>query len=316
MFVEANVMSLLKDAEIRHFLDPHSAVYTFATSKRLRLMKRRHEQMATACGMLIGSSKLVDALRGLGLLEVTINTDKSDVIPDVEELVEEKKRQRRTWVESDEEKRSECVSDMAGVEELSLESLDDPVSGPTAEADGSDRRRSFGADKRGWMEVDLSDKADEAVVRVVSFGGDESLSQEDIVRTLQEEYGIREGLDLSAISSLAANATASPDRAIRGNFVVARGLGRQVPSIGHIEFTFLAGIEDDDPFDYEALRSAMASRSITQVTERTIAACLVMPGQELAVFHPAGAEGGRQGPETPPQARGLLQAGSLRQAER
>ena len=155
MFVEANVMSLLKDAEIRHFLDPHSAVYTFATSKRLRLMKRRHEQVATAGGMLIGSSKLVDALRGLGLLEVTINTDKSDVIPDVEELVEEKKRQRRTWVESDEEKRSECVSDMAGVEELSLESLDDPVSGPTAEADVWRAKRWMMTNHRTGKETEL-----------------------------------------------------------------------------------------------------------------------------------------------------------------
>ena len=92
MFVDADVLSILKEAKIRHFLDLRDATYREQTSRRMRLKKKRHEQVAFAGGMLLGSQKELEALLDIGLLELTIDTDKSDVVPAVQELKEEKAR--------------------------------------------------------------------------------------------------------------------------------------------------------------------------------------------------------------------------------
>ena len=98
MFVEAEVLSILVDSQVRHFLKPTEAKYVNTTAKRLRLSKRKHEQIANAGGMLMGSEKQIQALREIGVSEVLINTDKSDVLPDLPELARgtgEKERSKR-----------------------------------------------------------------------------------------------------------------------------------------------------------------------------------------------------------------------------
>ena len=94
MFVEAQVLSILVDGGIRHFLDLKDATYRESGKKRLRLAKRKYTQVSTQGGLLLRSRKLVDRLREVGAIEVTINTDKSDVVPDLEELRQEKARRQ------------------------------------------------------------------------------------------------------------------------------------------------------------------------------------------------------------------------------
>jgi len=56
MFLEASVLSVMKDDSVRHFLDLRAAAYSEPTSRRLRLMKRRHEQVNASGGMLVRSA--------------------------------------------------------------------------------------------------------------------------------------------------------------------------------------------------------------------------------------------------------------------
>jgi len=86
MFIEAEVLSILVDGEVRHFLKPTAAAFVSSTAKRLRLSARKNEQIAHAGGMLMTSEKQIKALQEIGVSEVVINTDKSDVIPDLPEL--------------------------------------------------------------------------------------------------------------------------------------------------------------------------------------------------------------------------------------
>jgi hypothetical protein len=66
MFLEASVLSVMKDESVRHFLELRGASYSESTSRRMRLMKRRHEQVTAAGGMLVRSDAQVEALQGPG----------------------------------------------------------------------------------------------------------------------------------------------------------------------------------------------------------------------------------------------------------
>lgn len=165
MFLEASVLSVMKDDSVRHFLELRGAAYSESTSKRMRLMKRRHEQVTAAGGMLVRSDAQVEALQGLGVIEVTINTDKSDVVPDLPELKEEKAKAGPAERAGDGDDDSISVSDLDAPETPTHPDEHGPQ---TPAAPGvSDRRRNFGPRKSGWMKVEVSHARNDAVIQVL-----------------------------------------------------------------------------------------------------------------------------------------------------
>ena len=57
MFVEANVLSVMVGNEIRHFLELSDAALEEISSKRLRIKRRKVDEVSGMGGMLLRSEK-------------------------------------------------------------------------------------------------------------------------------------------------------------------------------------------------------------------------------------------------------------------
>ena len=279
MFVDADVLSILKEAEIRHFLDLRDATYREQTTRRMRLKKKRHEQVAFAGGMLLGSQKELEALLDIGLLELTIDTDKSDVVPDVQELKEEKARRDSGDDDVDIDSLDESVSLSA-----STADVETPQRARRIDAGSTERRRNFGPANSGWMKVEVDREEAEGILQVISFGGDASLTEDDIVECLNNEYGMTNKLDDEMIRRLAKQAASAPNRVIRGHFTIARELELDPSAIGEIEYTCLEDVPADTALQYGELKEAFSRRTLSEVMGNPLPVRVVMPGEELAVF--------------------------------
>ena len=280
MFVIADVLSILVDAEIRHFLDFREAAFDEPGSGRIRLMKRKYRSVANSGGMLVKSAKQVSSLIEVGLSTVTIDTDKSDVVPDVAELQEEHSARQALGADED-------------ADELAVSSLDDPDAEegkketrravPSVEV-GATGRRNFGPSGMGWMKVESDHARGEAVMTVISFGGDDGLRASDVRDVLEEGYGITSGIDEEMVQRLAEQALSSPNRVIRGHFPVASSLPADRAAPGRLEYTFMDDVPEEPPLAHGDLRQAIEQQSLPQVMFKPIPARVVMPGEELAVF--------------------------------
>ncbi len=304
MFLEASVLSVMKDNSVRHFLELRGAAYSESTSRRMRLMKRRHEQVNAAGGMLVRSDAQVKALQGLGVIEVTINTDKSNVVPDLPELREEKAKAGPADGAGDGDDDNISISDLDATEPTHPEPQLPAASG------GSDRRRNFGPSRSGWMKVEVSHTRSDAVLQVLSFGGDAKLSEQDMIDVLRDEYGIQGGLDVEMVKRLAMQAAASPGRVLRGHFPIGTNLDLDQSTLGHIEFTCLKALAENAELPGAALKQAYAQRQLSDVLASAPSARLAMPGEELAQFIPAGEDRGTATDEDlAVMAKKLLRAG-------
>jgi hypothetical protein len=214
MFVEANVLSVMVGNEIRHFLELSDAALEEISSKRLRIKRRKVDEVSGMGGMLLRSEKQLTALKNIGMSEVTIDTDKSEVVPDVLELREE--QERRPSGASTAVGGFAVDGADADYDELTPESLeapDEPVS-PSVETErtqqqtpvqsvdvgSTDRRRNFGPSNTGWMKVEVLPAQGIAVLQVISFGGDGSLGETDVVDALQNQYHINSGIDTEMVA--------------------------------------------------------------------------------------------------------------------
>jgi uncharacterized protein (DUF342 family) len=293
MFVEAEALAVSRAGEVVHFLHLRDAVSDESTTKRLRLSARRVEEVTRAGGMAISSAKQLQALKELGVFEVSIDTEKSSVLP--EDLDTTGAEPSRVEVVADAPPTAEPTAEV----ELSVASLDVPVAGSGAVpgatwSEGDDRepalrttieaharrRRSFGPEGTGWMKVDIYPKTRRAVLRVLSFGGDARLRAPDIIEGLRKEYRLR-NVDRNAVQLLASRAVASPNRVIRGEFVVASNLDPE--AFGRIDLSCLRGVsgtltgrELKEAFGLPRPDQAVPLRVLT-----------VHPQQELAVVVPS-----------------------------
>ena len=142
----------------------------------------------------------------------------------------------------------------------------------------------FGAS--GWMKVELSEKGEEAVLRVLSFGGDVSLGAGDIEQALKQCYNVRAGLDRQMIAQLADRAAAAPDKVIRGHFPVAHSTWPHPATTDRVHYTFLDGLEALAALPYERLRTAFELETLEEVLAQQPLVRPVIPGEKLAVVDP------------------------------
>jgi len=269
MFVEAEVIELLTEGEYRSFLELAGATYSVVTTKRLRPTDQKREQIAAEGGLLISSLRQLDALREVCVSEVMVDTERSEVVPD-EALLDE---------EQDDE--GPVLPEVDG---LPAEIPEGPE--PPRLAPGLQRRHGIGPDQTGWMKLELTEGGSRADLKVLSFGGDASLSEADVRRALVEDYGIQSGIEESVLRSLVRQAAASPTRVIRGAFPIARATRPSVERLGHVEYTCLQDIAGADFLPHAALGEAWKDRSLDQAGDTALEARIVASGEELARFIP------------------------------
>ena len=295
MFVEAHVDSKRDGNTIRHFLAPCEAIYGQNTSKRARLTKGKHKQVAHAGGLLLNSASHVAALRATGLEVVTIDTDKgTDVGPhasafDVREsdgsmdasdyaalLLGSADAAQSTTEPS----ANDCFLDV--VDEAPEATSESPQKENRRSRPAREGRLQFGPSGRAWMKVEI-DESHQAVLRVLSFGGDETLGEKDVIQALREHYGLQAGLDRKLISHLSAQAASSPTRVLRGLFGIAEVEVVTEPE-DDVDYTFLDGLRGDTGLDYGPLKTALGLETIEEVLAQDPLTRAVIPGEKLAVM--------------------------------
>lgn len=294
MFIDAEICSLLVDGQICHYLEVREAAFAGDQTgrKRLRLSKRKHDQILSDGGMLLTSARYIETLKEIGVMEVTVDTDKSGVILD--EWIEERGKKpgrARPRAASAAAESAAWASALAAADETSLDLVEVP--GPPAElptpqppeqVHTGPRRATFGRGDKAWMKVEIRGTGEQAFLQVLSFGGDRSLGEKHILQALEEIYGIRAGLDQTMIASLAVQATAFPTQVIRGQYLIARQAPPDPGQFGRIEYTFQKDLPRTVSLPYDKLRRAFAQQTLQQVLDPDLRVRLVLPGEELAVF--------------------------------
>ncbi len=269
MFVEADVDTATVDGQTRHYLILRDATFKSESGKKLRLTKRKQARITHAGGMLITSSKQIQILRDIDVLEAVVNTDKSDVVPDLPEVRHEHEKAGKPPTFVDVEGAAKSVDQQAPIE-----------AGTTI------RRRNFGPKSTGWMKVEISEERDRATLQVLSFGGDPLLAASHVFSALQELYGIANGLDNDLIERLASQAAASPSRVIRGEFHVAVALFPEGDDSGHIEYTCFDGKSTPGDRSGSDLLELFQGESLDRLMDSKSSLHLAKPGEELARFVP------------------------------
>ena len=152
-------------------------------------------------------------------------------------------------------------------------------------------RRTFDEAGLAWMVVEISPDGMAASLKELCFAGDDSLDAESLRQALRQRYHITTGLNAELIDQLATRAAASPGRAVRGDFPVARGIPPGAGENGGIEFPLLEG-GDTRPSGAE-LRTALEQTELAAVLAPDLSTQLVCPGTEIALVVPP--HGARQG---------------------
>ncbi len=293
MFIDAEVRSLLAEGEIRHYLEVRNTTGTPANVKRLRLARRKQEEVARDGGMLLTGWKHVAALRQGGVTEVIIDLEKSAVIPD--RLFARAARPGASRPAPPSPAATlEPATDPAAADDGAFDMLilpgppADPPGPPPPPAAGRSRRQSFGRSGAGWLKVEAPPGGAQAFLQVLSFGGDRSLGEQDLLQALEQLYGIKAGIDRGLVGSLAAQAAAFPSRVIRGWFPIAHRPEPDPSQLRGIEVTFLKDLPEAIGLPFAGLGRILTSVSLSEVLEAGLRGRVVLPGEQLAVRNTAG----------------------------
>ena len=154
---------------------------------------------------------------------------------------------------------------------------DEYLEGPLVE-----ERKSFGNNLSTWMVVEISTDGMFAKLKRMSFGGDTTLTAEDILKALREKYLIVEGIDTSLIQDLTARALAKPDAIITGNHQIACGTPPVSGRDGQIEYTFQDRLSKGTHLDFHELNNTFERTTLEEVLGAGILGLFVQPGEELA----------------------------------
>ena len=173
------------------------------------------------------------------------------------------------------------------------ESLDDKFIEATGE-DGDnqelpqvDERQTFGHTLATWMVVEIAPDGLQATLKRMTFGGDTTLTDKEILKALREQYYISDGLDETLVQELTARCLAKPNGTVTGSHVVARG-ARPVPGEpGRLEYAFQQRLAEGSKPAYGELKTAFEQGTLAEVIADDLLGLIVQPGEELARRIPA-----------------------------
>ncbi|MDP6702178.1 MAG: hypothetical protein QGH25_21170, partial [Candidatus Latescibacteria bacterium] len=85
-----------------------------------------------------------------------------------------------------------------------------------------DERQTFGNTPATWMVVEIAPDGLQATLKRMSFGGDTTLTEQEVLKALREQYYISDGLDETLVQKLTSRCLADPNGTVSGNHLVAR----------------------------------------------------------------------------------------------
>ncbi len=145
-----------------------------------------------------------------------------------------------------------------------------------------EERQTFGHTPTTWMVVKISSDRMQAILECLTFGGDTTLTDQDVLKALREQYHITEGIDEVLVQELTTRALAQPTSEITGRHLIASGTPPVPGQDGRIEFAFEQRLAKRTRPAYGEIKTAFAADTLTSVVADDILGLQVTPGEELA----------------------------------
>jgi len=149
-------------------------------------------------------------------------------------------------------------------------------------------RKHFGKKEAAWIIVEASEDGESAFLRGMCFGGDNNLELEDLVKVLNNQYGITTGINGDVLGRILKQALADPDREYfgKGDLVIASRVPPIPSQDGEILKKYLDRVTGRVELPHTALRESMEQPVLAGVLSQDVRVRAVRPGDELAVIIP------------------------------
>lgn len=152
----------------------------------------------------------------------------------------------------------------------------------------NDHRRKFGKRRKAWIHVETDRGGARGHLRELCFGGDESITQEDILTALKDNCNIVYGIDEVILDRVVREARRDPHKEYfaKRNLVIARESVPVPSEDASIRLKFLELLSKNVKLDYKKLRRALKSTRLEDVLSYDIRVRPVAPGELLATLSP------------------------------
>ncbi len=162
------------------------------------------------------------------------------------------------------------------------------VTGMLKKQDSKSKRRFFGEAGKAWWVVEISEDDTQAFLREFCFGGDTSVQREDLIKALEDEYGIRAGIKAELLDRVMERGLGEPEGTYRsgGDVVIAEGRPPLPPTEGSVDYKFLDLVGKKVDLPYAELLEAFQKPLLEEVLERDLRVRATAPGATIAVLTP------------------------------
>jgi hypothetical protein len=132
--------------------------------------------------------------------------------------------------------------------------------------DSGGKRRKFGSNRKAWLTVEATDEG-KAYLREFFLGGDPDIAVGDIVKALDDHYGIVNGVDNAFIGRILDQAHKEPEREYFGkkDLLIASDVQPVKPVDGHVEHRFLKMMTRKGDLPYRETRAALKQTELKNV---------------------------------------------------
>ena len=149
-------------------------------------------------------------------------------------------------------------------------------------------RKRFGSDNKAWLEVDISDDSRNVFLHGLFLGGDTSITVDDVVSVLENDFHIVAGINLGVIARVLEQVGRVPDRSFssRGEVLLAQATQAQLAQQGRVVFGFDTSARPEDAFPFASIKAAFGHTTLGDVLQPGLSAHAVVPNGEIAELIP------------------------------
>ncbi|MDP6037636.1 MAG: hypothetical protein QGG64_03730, partial [Candidatus Latescibacteria bacterium] len=139
-------------------------------------------------------------------------------------------------------------------------------------------RKRFGPDNKAWLEVEISDDSRRVMLRGMFLGGETSITTDDVVKVLENEFHIVAGIDRDVVGRVLNQVAAAPNRSFssRGEVSFAQATQAQLAQDGQVTYPFDTSGRPEEAFPFKQLKSAFEQKTLAQVLQPGLRARIVV----------------------------------------
>jgi uncharacterized protein (DUF342 family) len=179
--------------------------------------------------------------------------------------------------------RGRSPKDATELDERFLDAAGQNAASQSPEGTHPPERQTFGQSAATWMVVAIDARGQQATLKKLALGGDNTLKTADVIAALHSGYHLVHGIDEQAVAQMLERALGNPDNVLTCNQVVARATLPVPGEDGYIEWS---GDLDKEQLQKAAgAQIALQAPSLEEALASNPCGLLVEPGQPLARLH-------------------------------